>query len=258
MNRREYWDKKYVEYWKSKVDSANDVNAQEVTKGDYKTAGDLVAEEIFDLCSYCADEEILDFGCGFCRFYPYFRGREQIYWGVDISSAMIEEAKKKYLEIADNLFVSEGESLPFGDEKFDKVVCYGVFDACYQEKALEEMLRVCKNNGYIILTGKNDNYFADDEQARIAEEAARRKGHPNYFTDYVNMRKQLLNNGVQIVEERFFERRGDFGKNKYFNIMPDKFYEWAVVIKKRKNNRVKIGRISAKISKTIVRVRDDI
>ena len=37
------------------------------------------------------------------------------------------------------------------------------FDACYQEKALEEMFRGCKNNGYIILTGKNDNYFADDE-----------------------------------------------------------------------------------------------
>ena len=32
---------------------------------------------------------------------------------------------KKYPEIADNLCVSEGESPPFEDEKYDKVVCYG-------------------------------------------------------------------------------------------------------------------------------------
>ena len=45
------------------------------------------------------------------------------------------------------------------------------------------MIRVTELGGRILITGKNDKYYADDEQAYIAEEAARKKGHPNYFTD---------------------------------------------------------------------------
>ena len=178
MDRKEYWNEEYTKYWKKLTDEANDKNGdkthiEKVTKGDYKTVGEQQAIEYFSKLDYDKKEKLLDYGCGFGRFFEYFSSKSE-YYGIDISESMISECVKRYSDSKDRFIVAEGEELPFENNFFDKIICYGVFDACYQEQALKEMLRVLKLNGKILLSGKNTLYYCDDEQAYIAEEAARK------------------------------------------------------------------------------------
>lgn len=239
MDRKEYWNETYVKYWKEVTSEANDKSSQEshvqkLSSGDYKTVGEESAYKTLNLLNYNESEKLLDYGCGFGRFFSFFNGKKVKYYGIDISEAMIQECKKSFSENADCFFCSEGEDLPFDDSFFDKIVCYGVFDACYQEKALAEMLRVLKTDGELLITGKNTNYFNNDEQAYIAEEAARKKGHPNYFTDVEKMKNAIILTGTGIIKkERYFKYRGDTGKEKFVETMPEQFYEWQMIIQKK-------------------------
>ena len=125
------------------------------------------------------------------------------------------------------------------------IICNGVFDACYQEDALSEMLRVIKVGGYLMFSGKNNMYFLDDEEAFIAEVNARKKGHPNYFTDVHNMLDQLKP-FVEVVRERYALRRGDYAKGLFESVIPDTFYEWALIVKKTvtKDTRIEFNKFS--------------
>lgn len=235
MDRKEYWNKNYVEYFESLVNDANQSGTvstvSKTTDGDVKAPGDAVLEDLFEKMDSSIGERILDYGCGFGRFYPYFSGGNSDYYGIDISTAMIDACKRRYPHVEKRFLVAEGEKLPFDDSFFDKIICVGVFDACYQESALAEMLRVCRTGGEILITGKGINYLDGDEQALIAEDAARKKEHPNYFTDVSKMLQQLQSI-VDVAENRFFLSRGDFGQDRYVREMPENFYEWALILRK--------------------------
>lgn len=239
MNRKEYWNESYTKYFKEITAEANDVSSLEshvkkLTAGDVKIVGTDGVCKTLDLMVYKKNERLLDYGCGIGRFYPFFKSKNVEYFGIDISESMIKECKNSFPDASKKFYVAEGESLPFEDLYFDKIVCYGVFDACYQEKALFEMLRVLRIGGHLFVTGKNTNYFDNDNQAYIAEVNARKKEHPNYFTDVIEMKKQLdAYNGGGVLLERFFLYRGDTTRGKYIEVMPPNFYEWQMVIEKR-------------------------
>lgn len=148
--RTEYWNNTYVEYWKEKVAETAESGESSITKGDVKTVGDDALYKEFDKFSYNTGDKLLDYGCGFGRFYDYFKKKKQDYYGIDISQGMITEALKNYPELEGKVSVSEGEHLKFDENTFDKVICYGVFDCCYQNEALSEMLRVTKRGGIYI------------------------------------------------------------------------------------------------------------
>lgn len=245
MDRKEYWEK-YVDYWKATTAEANEggriSGVKKETAGDYKTPGEKVVIDFFSTMQYEKTEKLLDYGCGYGRFYPFFSGIAD-YYGIDISQAMIDECTNRYPEAATKFIVAEGEKLPFEDNFFHKVISYGVFDACYQERAIFEMLRVTKVGGVILVTGKNTNYYEEDDQAFIAEEAARKKGHPNWFTDAKNMLHQL-SPYIEIKQERYYAYRGDFSQAKYVISMPDKFYEWAFVLEKKNHLTQKLEKFS--------------
>lgn len=148
MNREEYWNESYVKYWKEVTEEAEEngsqySNVKKLSGHDYKTPGIETTTDFFEKLEYNKNDILLDYGCGLGRFYPYF-SEKCYYYGIDISNAMIEKCKKSWPEEKGRFIVSQGEDLPFEDGFFDKVICNGVFDACYQEQALGEMLRVCK------------------------------------------------------------------------------------------------------------------
>ena len=258
MDRKEYWNKEYTKYWKEVTDEAEQGQGgiskiKKISGKDYKTSNTEVITSYFDEISFASSDKVLDFGCGLGRFYPYL-SKKSNYYGIDISQTMIDSCTRMFPEAKDRFKVAEGESLPFEDNFFDRVICYAVFDACHQEQALAEMFRVVKRGGIILVTGKNDNYLFDDEEAYIAEVNARAKGHPNYFTDVSLMKSQIIKSGGgTVIKENYALRRGDLAVKKCMDQMPAEFYEWILVIKKELDKRVVFEQFSDAYSKTFRR-----
>jgi len=94
----------------------------------------------------------LDIGCGNGFLFSKIKnGMTPI--GIDFSFPMI---KKSFEIVPDgSFFIGEASSLPFDDSIFDRVLCYSVFhyfpDEKYAENTINEMIRVCKKGGYIMI-----------------------------------------------------------------------------------------------------------
>lgn len=233
--RKQYWNSSYMEYWKSRVEeSTRPGNESIVIEGDSKTEGDEVYEMVFD-ATPMNPGTVLDVGCAWGRMFPVLKKLNMRISGIDISEAMINDAKKQWGSdpAVDALHESPAESMPFANGAFDNVACLAVFDATYQDQALTEFFRVLRTGGLLYLTGKNDNYAQDDFEAIRAEAGARRKSHPNYFTDTAAMLRQVEEKGHEIIATYFFPRRGDFGRENYVADMPETYYEYFVVIRKK-------------------------
>ncbi len=241
INKKErinYWDKKYVEYWKARTEEAEKVNYSQMVRGDTKTTDMAVYAGLIDELKIQKKDVVLELGCGFGRSFSYLLTKSENIYGVDISIAMIEAAKRNFNTKVKGLFVAEAETLPFRDNVFTKIICFTVFDALYQKESLIEMNRKLKMGGKILLTGKNDNYHIDDEMALVAEKNARKKGHPNYFTDVKLLLQNLDVFGFELLKIYCYERRGDFPNNSPMQIENqgmDKFYEYCLFLKKIKN-----------------------
>lgn len=232
-NNKQYWND-YVSYWENKVEEANTEK-----KTPNITSDDIILETYFNKIKLDGTDVILDYGCGSGRLYPIYnkaKSKKDNYYGIDISKVSLEHAQKKYegLELGRNLKEFDGLHIPFEDSSFDKIVCFGVFDACIQEVIIKELFRVLKPEGILLLTGKNDKYCDDDKEAIIAEINSRKKGHPNYFTNLPELMKQLKEHNVEIAETYYFLYRGDFPQNKVILEMPEVFYEWALLLRKTK------------------------
>ena len=227
MEKTKYWGSSYKEYWTEQVKKSNEnitpkaksIPSDEVLKG--------LVKPYFRPGINC-----LDVGCGWGRFAESAFQAGVSYVGVDISEEMIRAAKNDKLNFGEFL-TSAAESLNFGSNTFDFVFSLGVFDCTDQRIALSEMIRVCKLGGYILLSGKNNKYRDDDLEAREAEIGARQKGEPNFFSDYANLRHQLIQNGHVIHDEKCFIRRGDFAFLDFVKFTEKEgFYEYVICIKK--------------------------
>ena len=197
---------------------------------------------------------MLDYGCGFGRSYPYFNALNFNYFGCDIAQSCINYTQQQYPFIKTKKLL-EGNKIPFYDNFFDGIFCYGVFDACNQDFTLSEMLKKMKNYGVLLLTGKNYDYFDDDSEALYAEEKARENHHPNFFTKTLFMINELKKRNFKIIEERYFLRRSDGSPNIYTCNQPQQFYTYTLLIQKLPNSRLlPFYDLSEKYSKTFLRI----
>ena len=240
MDRKKYWNKTYVDYWHERVNETKVMGEKSsVISNDFKTEPDSVYRDIFEKDKFVPGS-ILDVGCAWGRMFNLYYGYNLDVYGVDISDVMIKECINNWQknDNINNFKISEAEKIPFPDNHFNNIVCFATFDATYQDKALKEFFRVLKPEGNLYLTGKNSRYHGDDESAIAAEIGARKKVHPNYFTDTPNMIDQVLSHNNILINSYFFERRGDFSKFNYKSSIPKYFYEYLLIFKKKelKNN----------------------
>lgn len=236
MDRKAYWNENYYQYWKSRVDEADgSENTSNVIEGDPRTEGDQVYLDLTSEVPF-RKGKILEVGCAWGRLFSHYKELDLEIYGVDISQAMIDAALKehgdedsiKFLEVA------EAEKLPFENDQFDNLACFAVFDATWQSEALAEFTRVLAPKGQLYLTGKNNLYMDDDEEAMAAEIGARKKGHPNYFTDTPLLIQSMQENGFELLSAYFFLRRGDFAQQIYSREIPERFYEYFLIFRKTK------------------------
>lgn len=194
---------------------------------------------------------VLEIGCGLGRLLnSLVQKHGVIVSGIDVSVYAVDYAKQHINAPKKDIRCGDAEALPFDDASFDFVICWAVFDLTNQEKSLIEMLRVLKPGGKILLTGKNDTFLDDDEDAYIAEIKSREKNIPNHYTNYNSFINVASMNGGEFILQHFFLRRGDFMKGLNLTSQPDKFIEYCVIIKKNKNLMPKYIKVAEKYSQT--------
>ena len=233
-DRRDFWNEDYFTYWKNRVDEANKGGDEsEIVKGDVLTSKDIQLEDAINHLILKSKSTVLEIGCGFGRSLPVLSKLCQEVYATDISQKMIDVAKEKNRSL-DNIlyFVAEAESLDFESGTFDYILCYGVFDALNQESALRECNRLLKKGGRLLFTGKNSDYMHDDNLAIEAEIAARRKNQPNFFTDVKKICSHQSELGFSLLSQKYFIFRGDFSKDIFTAEIPEKFYEFEIILKK--------------------------
>jgi ubiquinone/menaquinone biosynthesis C-methylase UbiE len=101
--------------------------------------------------------KVLDVGCGPAEMVQALLNLGCEFWGVDPSPKMIEICRRRFGGTRNTQFLpGEAGRLSFADNSFDAVLCMGVVDFLQNvPQAVEDMLRVLKPGGTIIVTFSN-------------------------------------------------------------------------------------------------------
>lgn len=193
------FDSKYTQYWTSAVNKSVDGTV---------IAGVNEAKYFLQNLKIEKQNRVLDLGCSFGRMYEAISIYSDHVYGVDPDLFAVEKARfQPYVEVHQG----SAESTGFDKDCFDLVFCWAVFDVVDHKKGLTEINRILRNGGKLLLTGKNDNYYSNDDLALKAEKNAFLKGFPNKFTDLSAVLKNFKTLGFQLDKLFIFPRRGDFG-----------------------------------------------
>lgn len=109
---------------------------------------------LLELADIHENDLVLEVGCGIGNILE--RINKGTLYGADISAVQIERASKRLGEKA-TFVKAPGESLPFEDKFFDRIICTEVFEHVLKpELILAEMKRVLKDEGIISLSIPNE------------------------------------------------------------------------------------------------------
>lgn len=136
----ETWKQIWVRKGKAEGKDLLSFDGYEATQVDMEE----VARQITKRLDIQKGDKVLEVGCGAGAIAQYL---DCDYTGIDYSHTLV----KKHIEILHNsVLTGEAADLPFKDQSFDKVICYGVYlyfdDKEYAKKATSELLRVARKS----------------------------------------------------------------------------------------------------------------
>ena len=103
-------------------------------------------------------DNILDVGCGDGALFHLIKEKCKDYYGTDISKTALSLLKEK--KVHTNIVNLNKEKLPFKDNLFDYTVCLDVIEHVFDPvKLIDELFRVTKPTGYVILSTPNIRYY---------------------------------------------------------------------------------------------------
>ena len=109
-----------------------------------------------------AEDTVLDVGTGSGLLLDRLANRVRRAVGTDLSAEQLQHIPPRPGVAA---CAAAGDSLPFVDATFDKVVCHGVFqhfpDKDYARATLSEMVRVCRPGGAIYVGSLFNEYLRE-------------------------------------------------------------------------------------------------
>lgn len=141
---------------------------------------------------------ILDNGCGTGILFDYLRGYNCKVIGMDISSGMIEKARK----LNKNIICGDSQCLPFKNNSFDIIFGRSLLHHLSDPaKGIEEMKRIIKNKGRIILVDTNDSMLSRLPRKIIKHGGHFSQGHKNFHIDEL---LGLVSKDFRIAKIYFF------------------------------------------------------
>ena len=98
--------------------------------------------------------KVLDLGCGAGRHVVFMANENVVPYGVDFSTEGVKYTQERLREIgrdnyADNIKVGDLTKIPFEDDMFDGIICYGaLYYLTYEDAkiAVKEIKRILKKN----------------------------------------------------------------------------------------------------------------
>jgi ubiquinone/menaquinone biosynthesis C-methylase UbiE len=147
----------------------------------FDSAGRLLSYNIYTAIDEIEDiapgSRILDFGCGCGRVVKYLTKyfKQSRFYGTDIDDEAITWCRDELSNIGEFVCNETAPPLAFEDDFFDMVYSISVFTHLPEEMQfawLEELKRVTKPNGYLLLTTHGEELFEkapDEHRAQLAE-----------------------------------------------------------------------------------------
>mgnify|MGYP001210290039 CR=1 FL=1 len=216
--------KKYTEYWEEATIKPIDGLA---------IAGLREVHTFLPYLKIKKGEKLLDMGCSYGRMYDALANYTENISGVEPDPYAVEKAKLRGYE---EVLVGTAEQTGFEPNYFDHVFSWAVFDVVDHAKGFAEASRILKTGGNFLVTGKNINYYEDDNFAFKAEKNAFLKAFPNHFADLKALISCLPALGFKLVRLFLFPKRGDFGQLKFVEVdfSMDEYngYEYMIICQK--------------------------
>ena len=165
-------------YWTSRAASYSEVNQLELSTRQRQKWSECLHAEIARQFPDCAPESlrVLEVGTGPGFFAILLRELGYDVTAIDLTPAMLEEAKKNAGELAGEICWMEmnAEALDFADESFDVVVSRNLtWNLPHPDKAYAEWARVLKPGGLLLNFDANWYAYLFDGEAQAAYERDR-------------------------------------------------------------------------------------
>ncbi len=147
--------------WHDQALASNDLKAQVGRPFDDQAWQGLIAD-IENKLSFNSDQhDILDVGCGNGLLLSHLQAYASKVHGIDYANAMVKEAQK--LMPKGDFQQGEAAHLPYLSDSMDRTLCYSIFHYFpahdYAIAAIEEMIRVTKSGGIILIGDLLDDKF---------------------------------------------------------------------------------------------------
>lgn len=180
--------------------------------------------------------KILDLGCGAGRHLKFLAENGFECYGIDYSQNGIKASELLLLEcgLKAQLQVASADDLPFEDNFFDGLLCYGIL--LYNpknviEKAAKEMHRVMKKGtkAYLHLRGTEDYRFVNGEklneyEAIVRETIPKRpafgeNGMKMYFFDEDEIKRVFADFKITINHHKLYFENYAYNDDNFFLIL---------------------------------------
>ena len=198
----------------------------------FSSTRQYIWKDIKPLLRFAKDgDQILDVGCGNGRLYQLFTDLSIRFTGVDISSGLIDIAKKSYPE--SNFIVSDMRKLPLDEEQFD--ITYSIAAVHHlppegQRETLQEVAQVLKPGGLFVMTNWNflgrwtkkriekGRYLVGDTPDHIIANFISGDKKTNEARHYWNitpeqMKSMATEAGFEVVEQ-YYSKNGEHSDTK--------------------------------------------
>ena len=174
---------------------------------------------IIELGEHC---RILDFGCGCGRVIKYFHessANSRLY-GTDIDEDVISWCQHHLSHIGEFITNEESPPLPFGDDFFDFVYSISVFTHLPEDMQfawLEELRRVTKRGGYLLLTTHGEELFqttSEEDKRQFREKGfyysvgSGTEGLPDFYQTSFHTKDYIYSHWSKFFEIKKIIKKG--------------------------------------------------